>query len=434
MNKRTGFLLTAALISLVSCTNTPDQTDISTDFPVAKSSSVERLTETIEPAIIKEQAASNNQFAVKMYKLLSDADKNLFFSPYSITSALAMTAAGAVDSTKTQMHTALQTTLKDIEFDKAMNAIDLSLMSATDIENGVTLNVVNSTWMQVGWDFKFNYLDHLSRYYGAGVNMLDFVKKPDESRLIINEWVSEQTNHKIENLLPDGSVTDATVLVLTNAIYFLADWDMAFKPELTKNATFYTIDKSQIQVPSMYFVEPGKKVVASYVRKPAVRALDLPYIGKRLSMTILLPDLDSFTVFESRFTPELLEDIVTSLDTQEIPVSLPKFKFTFGSASIRDALQKLGMKDAFIMGRADFSGIDGKKELYVDDVYHKAFIEVNEKGTEAAAATGVVMSTTSINPDIKEFIVNRPFMFVIRDNVTGAILFMGKIMNPLLTQ
>jgi serpin B len=434
MKRMLAYTLTAATLIAAGCSNNPVET-VTPDapFPTTKSQ-VERESTPASQEIVSTQAESNNEFTIKMYQQLSENGKNLFFSPYSITSALAMTAAGAANDTKKQMLTALQVQLDGIQFDQAINTIDQSLMTHSSTTDGITLNIVNSTWIQNDWDFRIGYLDHLARYYGAGVNLMDFFAKPEESRVTINTWVSDQTNNKINDLLPAGSIDQSTAMVLTNAIYFLADWKKSFDVEQTKNASFFLLDKTTQQTPVMRFVDPGKQVKMLYSRKHGARALDFPYKGDRLAMTVIMPDMDSFPSFEKSLSRERLDDLVSALREESLMVSLPKFKFTTGSISLVPALAKLGMTDAFMDGIADFSGMDGTRRLYVSSIVHKAFISVDEKGTEAAAATGVVMSATSINPDIIEFNVNRPFIFVIRDKTTGVILFMGKIVNPLLTQ
>ena len=365
-----------------------------------------------------------------MYKLIAQEDGNLFFSPYSITAALGMTAAGAVGSTEQEIRDALQVTLAGDAFDQALNSTDLSLHEHSDNTDGITLRIVNSTWMQTGWKFRIGYLNHLSQYYGAGVNMLDFAADPENCRTIINDWVADQTNDKIPDLLPAGSLSNQTVLVLTNAIYFLGDWLYSFNPEKTHESIFTLRDEHTIETPMMYFSDPGDKVTMDYSRIGKVRALDFPYRGDRLAMTVLLPDEGEFDTFESSLTTETIDDLVEALDAESLTVSLPKFTFTSNSLSLKEELKTLGMKHAFGDDSTDFSGIDGSKMLYVSDVLHKAFIAVDEEGTEAAAATAVVIEYKSFDPDAPVFTVNRPFIFLIRDKQTGTILFMGRILNP----
>jgi serpin B len=402
-------------------------------FSVAKSASVTRDTSSISNEYVATQAESNNKFAIAMYNQLKKDGKNLFISPYSITEALAMTAAGANGTTKQQIRDALQVSLDGVHFDEALNAIDQSVMKYASATQGITLNVANSSWMQTGWEFKVSYLDNISKYYGAGINLLDFITKPEESRIIINTWIADQTNDKITNLIPPGSITSNTRLVLGNAIYFLGEWLYTFNPDFTSTKSFTLLDKSTVQAPTMSLNKPDSMVKMRYTHSHGARALDFPYKGDRIVMTVILPDVDSFATVENSLSATMISQLVSGLKEEKLMVSLPKFKFTYGAASLTDAFKALGMTDAFNPNLADFSGIDGSKSLYVADVLHKAFISVDEKGTEAAAATVVLIGITSADAPVI-FVVDRPFIFVIRDKVTGTILFIGRILNPTLTE
>ncbi|MBN1759837.1 MAG: serpin family protein [Chitinispirillaceae bacterium] len=403
-------------------------------FAVAKSASVTRETVDVASSLLSEQAASNNTFAVDMYRQLVAENENLFFSPYSISAALGMTAAGGAGTTKQQIRDVLQVTLEGEDFDRALNGTDHSLMEHADVTEGITLRVVNSSWVQSGWEFRISYLDHLSRFYGAGVNLMDFAAEPETCRTVINTWVADQTNQKIENLLTEGTITPATVLVLTNAIYFLGDWLYSFDSEYTSATDFTTGNGSTVSVPQMRYDEPGAKVTMNYSRVGNARALDFPYKGDRLVMTVILPDRNEFSAFESSLSREILDELIAALDSSELQVSLPKFEFTYGTKSIKDALVALGMTDPFISGKADFSGIDGSRSLFIANILHKAFIAVDEEGTEAAAATAVIVDYTSVDPDEAIFVVNRPFIYLIRDKQTGTILFMGRTIDPTATE
>ncbi len=404
-------------------------TGAGTPFQVAKSEA-QRITEPASSSLLESQAVSINQFALDMYNQLVDSTSNLFFSPYSITAALGMTEAGARGETAAQIRKALSVPLSGDDFHEAINSLDLSLADHAEQTEGLTLNVANSIWAQTGWDMRVGYLDLLSRYYGAGVNLLDFKNQPDSSRTIINTWVADQTNQKIKNLIPAGTITTLTRLVLTNAIYFLGDWLYQFDPALTSNETFTLLDNQRVSVPLMQLGENGKEVRMNYARKGNVRAIDLPYRGNRLSMTVVLPDQGAFREFEQNMTAESIDTLIQALDSTDLPpVRLPKFTFTSASVSLKPALLSLGMTDAFT-GAADLSGIDGTKSLYVQDVIHKAFIAVDEQGTEAAAATAVIIGRTSAPVDPPHFVADRPFVYLIRDTRTGAILFMGRVMNP----
>lgn len=418
------------IYGLIGCSGSPVEPGQKADFVIQKSPSVTRVIAETSEENISEQAKSNNRFAVAMYKQLINEDENLFFSPYSISIALAMSAAGAAGETKQQIRDALRVTLEGENFDNALNGIDQELTGYSEVTDGITLRIVNSTWMQSGWQFRFRYLDHLSRYYGAGVNMLDFVGAPEPCREIINTWVAEQTNQKIRDLLTPGSITSATVLVLTNAIYFLADWLYTFDPENTAERDFTLIDGNSVRTPIMQLNGSDEKVIMHYSRKNNARALDFPYKGDRLAMTVLLPDESTFTAFENSLSLETINEMIESFTAESLIVTLPKFEFTYGTESIVDALKSMGMVDAFSSAQADFSGIDGTQSLFISSVLHKAFISVDEEGTEAAAATAVVFDRTSVDPDAVVFNVDRPFIFLIRDKITGTILFMGRILNP----
>ena len=401
-------------------------------FPIAKSDAVARENPTAFNENISKQAESINKFAVAMYNQLKKDGKNLFMSPYSITAALAMTAAGACGDTKQQILDALQVDLEGVAFDQAINAIDQSITDHGSTTEGISLSIINSTWLQSGWNFKVSYLDHLSRYYGAGVNLVDFMEKPEECRQIINAWVADQTNDKILNLLPEGSIHPVTRVVLTNAIYFFGDWLYAFNSEYTSSKKFMLLDNSIVQAPVMSLNKPDSTVIMLYARGSGFRALDFPYKGGRIAMTVLFPDSGSFTSVENALSAAMLKQVFASLQPETLEVSLPKYKFTYGTDTLRSALKHLGMIDAFDPNRADLSGIDGSRTLYVDNVYHKAFISVDEKGTEAAAATAVVIDWRG--PEKPVFKVDRPFIFMIRDKEAGTILFMGRILNPLITE
>lgn len=405
-----------------------------TPFGFSKSLSVSREIGSKENIDI--QAKSINRFALDMYKSiieqeLVESNQNLFFSPYSMVVALAMASAGADGETERQMREVLCDAFDGDLFHAAINGLDQELMGYTQTVDGVTLNVVNSAWMQTRVPFTTGFLNTLSRYYGAGVNLLDFAAQPEESRVIINTWVEEQTNNKICDLIPQGVITPATELVLTNAIYFLADWLSSFNPELTETGDFYCIDNSTVAVPLMNLNDSNEKVKMLYKRGSNVRVMDFPYEGDRLVMTVLLPDQGSFSDFEGSLTLDNIEQLISELDSTELPVQLPKFEYTTSSLSIKDVLVAMGMIDAFSPGNADFTKINNH-DLYISDVIHKAFISVDESGTEAAAATAVVFGRTST--DVPSFIANHPFIYLIRDRETQTILFMGRTMDPSLSE
>jgi len=273
-----------------------------------------------------------------------------------------------------------------------------------------------------------NFLDILSRHYDAGINIVNFALEPEPSRKIINDWVSEQTHDRINDLLPEGSITGDTRLVLTNAIYFLADWLTKFPDTLTKNQTFTRIDGSQVTVPMMNLSSGSVKLL--YYDSGNCRILELPYKGKRLAMDLILPNAGTYNNFEQNISAEVISHLVNGLDSVGlVSVRIPKFEFATQSISLKNAFMNLGMEEPFSFS-ADFSGITNI-DLFISDIFHKAFIKVDESGTEAAAATGVIFADSIPAPPPPQFVADRPFIFFIRDTMTCAILFMGRVLDPL---
>ncbi len=288
------------------------------------------------------------------------------------------------------------------------------------------MSVVNAVWGQQGYPFLDPYLDLLAVNYGAGLRLVDFLGNPNGSRLTINDWASDQTNARIQDLLPPGSITSDTRLVLTNAIYFLAPWLVSFDEELTQNEPFTLLSGETVAVAMMHLEEPASLAYAEWEGGVAV---ELPYNGEELSMVVFVPDADQFEAFEQSLTAEHYEGIVSSLDPRQVDLGFPKFKFTY-DVSLVEPLTALGMSDAFLPGIADFSGIDGSRNLFISDVLHKAFVSVDEAGTEATAATAVIFEFTAIPGAPVALTVDRPFLFVIRDVPTGTILFIGRVVAP----
>lgn len=379
---------------------------------------------------VAEQAQSINQFASRMYKQLVEENKNLFFSPYSITAALGMTDGGAAGETDKQIRNALQVTLTGEDFHAALNGLDRSLAAHSEETENLELNVVNSIWQQNSLLIKDTYLDLLARHYDAGVNLLDFRKDPDSCRIIINDWVSEQTKSRINDLLPPGSISTLTDLVLTNAIYFMADWLYSFNSEKTDNQEFQLLDGEKVLVPTMKLEgENGGEIKLLYTEAENVRVLELPYKGGRIAMDFILPDSGMFSDFESNFSAEDITGLLDKLNPTVLPpIRIPKFQFTTEPMSLTNAFKSLGMTAPF--SNADFSGISDKYNLVISDIIHKAFIKVDEKGTEAAAATAIILGRDTTASSYPIFVADRPFIYLIRDTQTKAILFMGRVMDP----
>lgn len=366
----------------------------------------------------------NSEFALDLYQEIRDADGNLFFSPYSISLALAMTYAGARGDTTQQMADALSFTLPQERLHPAFNALDLALTGQSGGDENFKLNIANSLWGRAGINFNKEFLDVLALNYGAGMWRLNFQENPEAARIRINDWVSEHTENKINNLIPEGAINPLTALVLTNAIYFKATWEYAFPEDMTENGTFTLLNGAQVTVPMMSW---PRGVTIRYAEGDGYQAVELPYEGTSMSMLILLPALDRFEEFEGALSAERVNEIVENLESQYVLVRIPKFKFE-ASLGLADTLAEMGMPIAFTP-QADFSGITTDCPLWIDKVLHKAFISVDEKGTEAAAATAVIM-TLSISPQPIMVSMDHPFIFLIRDTNTGAVLFLGRVLDP----
>jgi len=373
--------------------------------------------------------SGNSAFAFDLYQALRKKPSNLFYSPYSISLALAMTYAGARGETATQMADTLHFTLAPDSLHPAFNSLDLELARRGEgakgkDEKGFRLNIVNAIWGQDGYKFLPAFLDVLAENYGAGLRLLDFVKAPEESRLTINNWVSDQTEGRIKDLIPRGEIDPLTRLVLTNAIYFNAAWRLPFSKDRTADGWFYLLDGSKVTVPMMKQTESLR-----YAEGQGYQAVELPYDGQQLAMLILLPGAGQFAAFEGSLTAEQVEAVVRGLAPRQVALTMPKFSYD-SSFKLNETLRAMGMADAFKPGIADFSGMDGTHDLYIGAVMHKAFVSVDEAGTEAAAATAVIMQLKSMPAQPVQVTVDRPFVFLIRDLETGAILFVGRVVNP----
>ncbi|MBN2187622.1 MAG: serpin family protein, partial [Dehalococcoidia bacterium] len=276
---------------------------------------------------------------------------------------------------------------------------------------------------QEGYEFLSEFLDVLAENYGAGLRPLDFASAPEESRITINDWVSDQTEGRIEDLIPQGLINALTRLVLTNAIYFNAAWQYPFEEAATVDGTFHVLGGGEVTVPMMRQTESF-----SYAEGDGYQAVELPYDGRELSMVILLPEAGQFNDFEDSLDVRQVEAIVKDLESGRVALTMPKFEFE-SSFGLKESLAAMGMPVAF-SGGADFSGMTGNRDLFIADVVHKAFVSVDEAGTEAAAATAVIMQLTAMPEEPVEVTIDRPFIFLIRDIETGAILFVGRVANP----
>jgi serpin B len=370
--------------------------------------------------------AGNSAFALELYAKLRGQEGNLFLSPYSISTALAMTYAGARGQTASQMAQVLHfpTSMDRGQFGSEVGQI-IKDLNKRGRKGAYSLTVANALWGQKGYGFLKEFLKSTETNYGGRLNEVDFVAATEAARKTINTWVEKQTKDKIKDLIPPGVLDSMTRLVLTNAIYFKGNWASQFKESQTQDAPFTLADGSEIQAPTMN--QTGR---FGYMETETFQGLELPYVKDELSMIILLPKAhDGLGELEKTLTAENLSQWLGKLFRREVIVSIPKFKAT-SQFSLASVLASMGMKDAFTQD-ADFSGMDGKKDLFISAVIHKAYVDVNEEGTEAAAATGVAMKLTSLGPsETPVFRADHPFLFLIRDNHTNAILFLGRLMNP----
>jgi serpin B len=420
--------LVILLVGLAACTHTALGETVQATGMTLQSEKQREQAPEVAPSDISSLTDGNNVFAFNLYRLLSKEEGNLFYSPYSISAALAMTYAGARGDTEQQMADTLQFYLSQNQLYPAFNSLDQELASRGEGAEGkdgegFRLNIVNAIWGQKDYAFLVSFLDTLAENYGAGLRIVDFINETEPSRITINDWVSDETEGRIKDLIPQGAITQMTRLVLTNAIYFNAAWQYPFDEDATSPGVFYLLNGGEVTVPMMEQQESF-----SYTEGDNYQAIELPYDGQELSMVIILPDPGQFETFEKALEYQKVKSIIESLERQEVRLTMPKFEFD-SSFGLKKTLTEIGMPVAF-SEEADFSGITGKKDLFISDVIHKAFVSVDEAGTEAAAATAVIMELTAMPETPVELTLNRPFIFFIRDIETGAILFVGRVMNP----
>jgi serpin B len=369
----------------------------------------------------------NNTFAFKLFhEVKGSTNENLFYSPFSISTALAMVFAGARNETALQISQAMDFQPND-KFHSDYKQLLGKLRKGT--AGKIKLNIANGLWAQKNFKFLDSYFDLVKSNYNSELKNVDFndAAEREMTRKAINTWVEQTTNDKITNLLSPGDLTSFTRLVLINAIYFYGDWAEPFKKNSTMPEWFLHVDGTQIRVP---FMNQHRRY--NYYEDAKIQVLEIPYKDNKASMVIFLPNKNiGIMEFEKLFDYKYYLDVIDSLKSTEVRLSLPKFQTTF-KINLGNTLSQIGMPLAFSPDSADFSGMTGKKDLCISEVIHQAFIDVDEQGTEAAATTAVVMMTTSArpSPDIKIFDADHPFVFLIKDQATGSILFMGKIMNP----
>ena len=372
-------------------------------------------------------AEGNNRFATELYARLRDQSPgNLFFSPYSIYSAMAMTCAGAAGQTRKQMAEVLHFSLPEGQLDAAFGRLKESILGGHGKE--IRLCLANRLWGQAGYRFLPQYLETARKDYGAALGTVDFARNTEEARRQINAWVEQQTEEKIKDLLPPGVLDAQTRLVLTNAIYFKGAWQDKFDKNATQKMPFHLSADLQAEVPMMHQIG-----TYGYRAFDTLQVLELPYAGGSLSMLVFLPkEIAGLAELEKNLTAESLREWTRGLRRHKVSVFLPRFQMT-SQFGLKDALVAMGMRLPFEPGRADFSGMSTADELFLSAVVHKAYVEVSEEGTEAAAATGAVVGVTSLpfgELTPPTFRADHPFAFAVRDNASGSLLFLGRVVSP----
>lgn len=403
------------------------------DFDVLQSSQPRDTSPNVSPAAQQELATDDASFAADLYARVATNDSdNVFFSPYSISVALAMTYNGAQGETAQQMASAMHFSLPVDQLNGALDSVDLALASRKNAlgpdgntVKGFELNVADSLWADKTLAIAQPFVDTLGVDYGASLRLVDFLHAPDPARVAINGWVSDQTSSKIQDLIPQGDVDASTRLVLVNAIYFDAGWASPFDASLTHGETFTHADGTTSQTTMM-----TQTLEASYGQGDGWQAVELPYVGNQTSMVVVVPDAGQLASVEKSLSGDEIQSMFSSLSAgASVTLTLPKFEIKGASISLKQQLQAMGMVDAFDATKADFSKM-ASEPLFIGDVVHQAFVDVDEKGTEAAAATAVVMLGSAAPSKQVTLDANRPFLFFIRDVPTNTVLFMGRVAAP----
>jgi ankyrin repeat protein/serine protease inhibitor len=366
----------------------------------------------------------NSAFACDLYRQLATAEGNLFLSPHSISVALAMAYAGARGTTEAQMAKTLRFSLDQERLHAAFRDLQKRL-DEVQASGEVTLHVANSLWPHQKYPFLDAYLALLKEQYGVSITPVDYENALEAARIMINEWVEQNTQDKIRNVIPAGMLDTLARLVLVNTIYFKGTWEHQFDPAKTKDEPFHVTPEKTIQVPMM-----AQSEYMRYGETENLQVLELPYVGEDLSMLVLLPKkIDGLAGLEASLSMENLDLWRQSLTGFRVHAYLPKFQMT-AAFLLSDVLKTMGMVNAFTWPGADFAGMDGSKMLYISEVIHKAFVNVDEEGTEAAAATVVLVRFGGAGPVEPTFRADHPFLFLIQENRTGSILFLGRVVDP----
>lgn len=425
-----------AIILTTACQVLPETTDPK-EIETAERFLSSGLQREMDPKVgenqLEQLAIDNTNFALAFYELIRTQDENLIFSPFSLSLALSMTLAGAQTSTQQAMLEALQFSLEEDDIHPGFNALMLALEASQANDQGdmsegenFQLNIANSIWGQDGFDFKERFLDTLAANYGAGIFIVDYISDPESARLAINEWVEEETEQKIQDLIPPDAITPLTRLVLANAIYFNGSWMYPFDLNATNTEPFNLLDGSASEVEMMKLF--GENLL--YTKGPDFEALRLPYLSHDFAMTLIVPDEGAFETMESALSTPFISNLSETMRYELIDLEMPKFDFET-EINANDVLKSLGMEEAFNPDVSDFRGIADVDDLHITDVLQKATITVDEEGTEAAAATAVIVGVESMPMDEPiSVVIDRPFFFLIQHIPTNTILFMGHVVQP----
>ena len=425
-------VLAGMAMGLVGCSGDEGSgTSGGADVSVVRSNVAYDASPDVADAQYAQLVAGSNQFGLGLLAEILPSDRNFVFSPTSVQVALAMTYAGARAATADGMRTALSDSLPEGVYHTAVNRMlielssrNLAPVSVINDTKRIELSLANAIWTQRDLALEEPFLATLSREYDAGVSTVDFITQSELARQSINRWVEQGTYHRIVDLLPAGSIGFLTRLVLVNALYFYGSWATVFEPEATRSESFRRLDGGEVSVPTMH----GGEITGAYAKTDEVEVAELPYLGDKLRMTIVLPAADQFAAVQAKVSASWLDEACAGLGPKTLRVSLPKFTIHPPTYSLKAGLEALGMETAFDQIAADFSGITTQEPLYIDDVWQQAFIVVDEAGTEAAAATAAVLNTLSA-PVTVPFVVDRPFLFFVRD-ASGLVLFGGQVVDP----
>ena len=425
------FILIVCLLvsSITSCFHNDDNSNLLNSTPkysgfVTHAKQERDKTPQVKPPELQQQISNNNEFAFNLYNYLKNhenlGNKNIVYSPLSISLSMAMLSAGAKGETLDQINQSLHFNPNQTVLHPLYNKLSLHYENLN--RGKINLFINNELWGQQDFSFEQTFLDTLAVNYGTRMNLVDFFAAPEESRVTINNWISEQTQQKIKKAIPQGFITGDTRLLMTNTIYFDADWSDPFDPDMTTNEIFNLVDGQEIVIPFM----GGKKRMLNSYNTPELVAVELEYLDNNLSMVFIMPKEQTIHDFENRFNQQIFANILGNFQLSELVLVLPKFEYNT-ELPLSSGLKSLGVNNAFIPSLADFSGINSSELLYVGGALQKAYISVDERGTEAGSATAIAVNLVSAPLVIN---LNRPFFFIVHDKELNNILFMGRVLDP----